>query len=136
MKTYSELIKLPTFQMRKEYLMLASSVGEFTFNGHRYLNQQLYTSDEWLSFRDEIILRDGGCDLGVSGYDIFKYATVHHIDPITQDDIRNRHPKIFDPENVILCSSATHREIHYGVKDSQVPMFIERRPNDTTPWKV
>lgn len=136
MKSYSELITLPTYEERLAYLQLDSSVGDFTFNGHRYLNQQLYASDAWGEFRNFIIVRDNGCDLAIPGMSIFKYATVHHMNPITIEDIYNRSDSIFDPENVILCSSETHKLIHYGNHTDRVPFLVERKPNDTTPWKV
>lgn len=135
-KTYSELIKLETFLERYRYLQIGGAVGKETFGYDRYLNQILYTSKEWRSFRDEIIVRDNGCDLGVEGYDI-KYGRVlvHHIDPITVDDVVNRHPKVFDPENVITTTHNTHNAIHYGDENLLITMPTERSKNDTCPWK-
>lgn len=136
MKSYSEMMKLQSFEERLAYLQLNSSVGDFTFNGHRYLNQQLYASGAWQEFRNFIIVRDNGCDLAIPGLSIFKYATVHHLNPISIEDIYNRSDAILDPENVVLCSAATHKLIHYGDASEQMPIFAERKPNDTIPWKA
>lgn len=135
-KTYSELITIPTFEERFRYLKLDNLVGKETFGYDRYLNQILYTSKEWKRFRDEIIIRDNGCDLAYEGHEIPVRITVHHIDPITVEDVVNRNPKIFDPENVISTSDQTHKAIHYG--DENYLLFIkpiERAANDTCPWK-
>lgn len=134
-RSYSELMKLKTFEERFNYLKLDGVVGRATFGSHRYLNQALYNSDEWEVFRNKIIARDLGCDLGCEGYDIYKYATVHHINPITKEDILNRDPKIFDPENVITTSSQTHRAIHYSDESILITMPKERSKNDTCPWR-
>lgn len=134
-KTYSELIKLPTFIERYRYLRIGGKIGVDTFGHDRYLNQILYNSDEWRSFRAEIIVRDNGCDLGCEGYDIYKYAMVHHINPITVQDVLNRHPKVFDPENVITTVLATHNAIHYGDESMLVIEPIVRTRNDTCPWR-
>lgn len=134
-KTYSELVTLPTFEERYRYLRLRGCVGKETFGHDRYLNQILYTSPEWRSFRREIILRDDGLDLGCEGFDIFGRIIVHHIDPITVDDVLNRDPKVFDSNNVVCCSHNTHQAIHYG-DESLLPLLPpERRPNDTCPWR-
>ncbi len=134
-KTYSELIKLPTFIERYRYLRIGGKIGVDTFGHDRYLNQILYTSGEWRSFKAEIILRDNGCDLGCEGYDIHKYAMVHHINPITVEDVLNRHPKVFDPENVITTVLATHNAIHYGDESLLVTEPLIRTRNDTCPWR-
>jgi len=134
-KTYSELITIPTFIGRYEYLNLNGRVGEVTFGGKRYLNQLLYKSDMWLSFRNKIIIRDNGCDLGIIDREIFSRVTVHHIDPITIEDIMSNHPKVFDPENAITTSDNTHKAIHYGNKNLLVKDLILRRENDTCPWR-
>lgn len=133
-KTYSELIILPTFIERFQYLKIDGRVGEETFGYDRYLNQVLYRSPEWKRFRRDIILRDGGCDLACEGHEIFGAALIHHINPITVEDILERHPKIFDPENVITTILNTHNAIHYGDEDL-LGIFTERTPNDTCPWK-
>lgn len=134
-KTYSELITLPTFIERYEYLKIGGNIGIATFGYDRYLNQILYTSDAWRTFRRDIILRDNACDLGVDGYDMEYRITVHHIIPITIEDVINRSPKVFDPENVISTSHNTHMAIHYGDKDKLILAPTERRPNDTCPWR-
>jgi len=132
-KSYSELVKLKSFDERLEYLYIGDKVGNVTFGHNRWINQRFYSSPEWLSKRDEIITRDYGCDLGVDGCELNKYIIVHHINPITEEDIINLHPKVFDPENLISTSRQSHNFIHYGIK--QEDNYIERSPNDTCPWK-
>lgn len=134
-KTYSELITLPTFRERFEYLKIGGTIGKETFGYDRYLNQILYKSDEWRSFRRDIIIRDNGKDLACEDYEVGSRAIVHHIDPITVEDVLNRHPKIFDPENVITTSLTTHNAIHYGDANLLILEPIERTMNDTCPWK-
>lgn len=113
-KTYSELITIPTFEERFEYLKLDGQVGVETFGFNRYLNQAFYKSDEWLSIRDYVITRDNGCDLGVEGYEIYGRILIHHINPITKDDIVHRSKSLLDPENLITTVKRTHDAIHYG----------------------
>lgn len=134
-RTYSELITIPTFEERFEYLKLNGSVGLETFGHDRYLNQILYNSPEWRRFRPEIIVRDNGCDLACEGYEIFGKILIHHINPITAKDILNRNPKVFDPENVITTVHNTHNAIHYGDENLLITEPIERSRNDTCPWK-
>ena len=134
-RTYSELITIPTFEERFEYLKLNGSVGLETFGHDRYLNQILYNSPEWRRFRPEIIVRDNGCDLACEGYEIFGKILIHHINPITAKDILNRNPKVFDPENVITTVHNTHNAIHYGDENVLITEPIERSRNDTCPWK-
>ena len=134
-KTYSELITIPTFIERFRYLKIGGRVGVETFGHDRYLNQILYKTPEWRSFRKDMILRDNGCDLACEGYDIYDRILLHHIDPITVEDVLNRHPKIFDPENVITTWLRTHNAIHYGDENLLFIEPIERTPNDTCPWK-
>lgn len=134
-KTYSELITLPTFEERYNYLKLNGRVGESTFGYDRYLNQILYTSKEWRRFRDEIIIRDNGCDIACEGFEFSGRATVHHINPITVEDVINRSPKVFDPENVITVSDNTHKAIHYGDENLLIKAPVIRTQNDTCPWK-
>lgn len=134
-KSYSELITLPTFLERYRYLRIKSSVGVETFGYDRYLNQILYTTPEWRSFRDKIIVRDNGCDLGCEGFEVCIRLTIHHINPISVDDIVNRNPKVFDPENVICTSHNTHMAIHYGDENLLITGPTERTANDTCPWK-
>lgn len=136
-KTYSELLQFKTFQERLLYLELKGSVGIETFGFDRYLNQTFYKSVEWKRFRDQIIIRDNGCDLGVPGCEIFGKIYIHHINPILQDDILNRNlDTLMNPENVICTSFETHNAIHYGIDNnisSREP--IVRTRNDTCPWK-
>ena len=126
---------LPTYIDRYRYLRIGGRVGEATFGHDRYLNQILYKSDKWKRFRNRIIVRDNGCDLACEGFYIHKKAIVHHIDPITVEDVINGHPKVFDEENVILTSLNSHNAIHYGDEHLLITSPIERRPNDTCPWK-
>ena len=134
-KTYSELITLPTFLERFRYLKLGGLVGKETFGFDRYLNQTLYRSVEWKRFRREMILRDRGMDLACDGYEIVGKIMVHHIDPLTIQDIIRRDPKIFDPENVICTSMNTHNAIHYGDESLLITEPIARTKNDTCPWR-
>lgn len=134
-KNHSELIRLPTFLERYRYLKIGGRIGEDTFGYDRYLNQTLYRSAEWKRFRREIIVRDEGRDLGCDGYEIVGNILVHHINPITLEDVLNRDPKIFDPENVICVSHNTHNAIHYGDESLLITELVIRKPNDTCPWK-
>lgn len=135
-RTYSEMILLPTFLERFRYLQLGGQVGVETFGYDRYLNQILYRTAEWKRFRNEIIVRDNGCDLGCEGYDIVgQKILVHHINPISVEDVLRRDPKVFDPENVISTTLNTHNAIHYSDESLLVTEPIERKPNDTCPWR-
>ena len=134
-KTYSELIALPTFEDRFEYLQLKGIVGQETFGFDRYLNQILYNSKEWKHLRNEIIVRDNGCDLALDGFEIHGRILIHHINPITIDDVIKRREMVFDPENLICVTHNTHNAIHYGDKSLLITGPIERRANDTCPWK-
>lgn len=134
-RTYSELITIPTFIDRFEYLCLNGRVGEDTFGYERYLNQKFYKSPEWLAVRDEVILRDFGCDLGVEGREIYGRIIVHHMNPITPDDIRNRSKFLLDPEYLISTSHMTHEAISYGDQSLLIQDPIERTRNDTCPWR-
>ena len=133
--SYSELITLPTFEERYRYLRQSGIVAEETFGGHRYLNQAYYRSAEWRQTRNRVIIRDNGCDLGMEGYEIRDRVYIHHINPITADDILNRSPALFDMENLICVSFNTHQAIHYG-DESLLPIisFNERTPGDTKLW--
>ena len=132
-RCYSELVSLKTFEERFDYLKLDGIVGNETFGYDRYLNQLLYKSSDWKKIRNEIIARDNGCDLGIDGHEIFISPLVHHINPITIEDIKNRNPIIFDSENLITTILSTHNAIHYGYKLSN--NIQNRVPNDTCPWK-
>ena len=135
MKTYSELVALTSFKARFEYLKLGSQVGIATFGNERYLNQIFYKSAIWLETRRRVIIRDNGFDLGCEGYGIMGKILVHHMNPITIQDILDRNPDIFNPEYLISCSHETHNAIHYGNDDILVPTMCERSPNDTCLWR-
>lgn len=135
-RTYTELSTFQTFDERFDYLKLNSKIGIATFGYDRYLNQIFYTSPEWKKLRDEIILRDNGNDLGLEGYPIYGKAVIHHINPITLDDVLDHSPDVFNPEYLICVSHKTHNAIHYGNDDYKRTMnVVERRPNDTIPWR-
>lgn len=133
--TYSELISFDTFLDRFEYLKLDGRVCEETFGSARWLNQYFYRTPFWLSFRTDIILRDGGCDLAIADREIPGMITIHHLNPITKDDIILRRPCLFDPENVVCTSDNTHKAIHYSNRDILIADPIIRAPNDTCPWR-
>lgn len=134
-KSYQELITFDTFDDRFDYLKLNGLVGEDTFGYHRYLNQTLYRSPEWKRLRRDIIIRDNGCDLGLRGYEINSNILIHHINPITIDNIKNRDYMVFDVNNLICVSHETHNAIHYSNENLLFKTPIERTPNDTCPWK-
>lgn len=139
-RTYSELIQLPTFNERYEYLKLGGRVGEETFGFDRWLNQIFYKDPAWLSVRDKVIIRDTGngkyCrDLGMEGYDIHGRILVHHMNPITKEDILRRSKFLLDPEYLICTMKNTHDAIHYGDDSLLIGAPIERTRNDTCPWK-
>lgn len=136
MKHYRELQELKTFEERYEYLKLNAVVGDETFGFDRWLNQKLYTSQRWRSVRDQVIVRDNGCDLGIEGNEIFYKIIIHHINPISvKDFIESNDDLLFDLDNLICVSDLTHRAIHYGNKEMLPKPLFERRPNDTCPWK-
>lgn len=134
-RTYSELITLPTFEERYKYLRLTGRVGEETFGYDRYLNQVFYRSKEWKSIRDFVILRDNGCDLGIEDRDIHGKLIIHHMNPITIQDIKGQTDFLFDPEYLICTSHLTHNAIHYGDEKLLITAIPERTPFDTCPWK-
>lgn len=134
-KTYSELITIPTFEERFEYLQLKGSVGKDTFGYDRHLNQILYRSPEWKRLRNQIIIRDCGCDLACEGYDIHSKVLIHHLNPITVEDVLARSRKVFDPDNLVCVSHNTHNAIHYGDVDLLITRPIIRTKNDTCPWR-
>jgi len=136
LRTYSELITLPTFKERFQYLQLSGSVGAETFGYDRYLNQLFYRSPEWKRLRHELIVRDNGCDLAMDGYDIFGRIIIHHINPINKDDIVNRTDYLMNPEFLICTTHNTHNAIHYGDESLLVMEPIVRSKNDTCPWKL
>lgn len=134
-RTYSELITIPTFEERYDYLRLGGKVGEETFGFDRYINQSFYKSDEWLSIRDRIITRDNGCDLGMEGHEIHGRILVHHMNPITKDDILQRSEYLLNPEYLITTIKNTHDAIHYGDRSLLITSPVERSRNDTCPWR-
>ena len=134
-KTYSEVLKLKTFEERFNYLKLDSIVCEETFGSSRYINQKFYNSYEWKKIRDRVIIRDNGCDLGIDGFTIYKKILIHHINPITVEDLVNLSEKVFDMENLICVSHKTHNAIHYGTDEyifQNEP--TERKQGDTKLW--
>lgn len=135
-KTYHELIQIPSFDERVRYLMLHGSIGSETFGFDRYINQMFYRSTEWKQLREQIFIRDNGCDLGIYGYDLIdrRSVIIHHITPITLQDFETGSDRLLDPDNLITTSPWTHRLIHYGYGNEVKPV-LERRPNDTCPWK-
>ena len=136
MKTYSELIKIPTFDDRFRYLKIGGKVGEDTFGSNRYLNQMFYSSPEWKRVRDYVIARDEGCDLAILDRPILDRIYIHHLTPILEDDILKHSDWILDPEFLVCVSNDTHNAIHYG--DESIlyrTRFATRSPNDTSPWR-
>lgn len=134
-KSYSELITIPTFEERFEYLQLKGSVGKDTFGYDRYLNQILYRSPEWKKLRNQIIIRDCGCDLACEGYEIYGRILIHHLNPITVDDVLDRNRKVFDSNNLVCVTHNTHNAIHYGDASMLLTGPIVRTKNDTCPWR-
>ena len=145
-RSYLELITIPTFEERFDYLQLKGAVGKETFGYDRYLNQALYNSREWRRFRDQIIVRDNGCDLACEGHEILGIRDkdgklhrpkiiVHHINPITVEDVLERNQMVFDPNNTITTTMNTHNAIHYGDEALLVTSPVERSKNDTCPWR-
>lgn len=133
-RTYAELIKLPTFEERFNYLKLNGQVCKETFGFDRYLNQVFYKSQQWRKLRRQIIIRDNGCDLGIEGYDIPDRIYIHHMNPLTKDDIIHSSDFLMNPEYLICVSHMTHEAIHYGDIHLLPQQLIERTPNDTTLW--
>lgn len=134
-RLYSELIRIPSFIGRYEYLRLGGVVGKDTFGFDRYLNQELYTSREWRSARDVVIIRDNGCDMGVPGYEIGGRVIIHHMNPLSLNDIKYRNPDIFNPRYLICVSDKTHNAIHFGDSSLLPKDPVQRHPGDTCPWK-
>lgn len=134
-RTYSELIKLPTFEERFRYLQLNGQVGKDTFGFDRYFNQRFYTSYKWRKLRDFVIMRDNGCDLGMKGYEIGGKIIIHHMNPITITDIEKQTDLLLNPEFLICTMHNTHNAIHYGDEELLVTGPVIRRPNDTCPWR-
>lgn len=135
-RTFTELSKLQTFNERFDYLMLKGKIGIESFGYDRYLNQILYTSQRWRSLRNKILVRDNGMDMGLDGYPIYGRAIIHHLNPITVDDILTESSDVFNPEYLVCVSHKTHNAIHYGDDNYKRSMqVVERKPNDTIPWR-
>ena len=134
-RTYSDLSKLTTFEDRYNYLRLNGFVGQETFGFDRYLNQVFYKSAKWRSVRDFVIVRDNGCDLGIEGREIYGKIIIHHMNPITIKDIEQESAFLLDPEFLISTVHETHNAIHYGDENLLIQAPIERKPNDTCPWR-
>ena len=134
-RTYSELILLPTFEERFKYLQLNGRVGDDIFGFDRYINQNFYRSAEWKRIRDQIIIRDNGCDLAFEGYEIYGRILIHHMNPITISDIKFSTEYLMNPEYLICVTHNTHNAIHYGDEKQIITRPIVRTKNDTCPWK-
>ena len=134
-RTYSELIRLPTFEERYKYLQLKGSVGIDTFGFDRYLNQKFYKSKEWKRIRDYVIIRDNGCDLGIADRTIDRRVIIHHMNPIDLKDIQDVSDFLLNPEYLITTTHSTHNAIHYGDEQLLVKESVIRKPNDTCPWR-
>lgn len=134
MKTFTQMMKFSSFKERFDYLKLSSIVADPTFGHDRYINQLLYKSKEWLQLRSKIIVRDNSADLGCEERPVSYKVTIHHIDPITIEDIKRSHPKVFDPENLVCCSFDTHNAIHLGNYNLTVQLPQERKAGDHILW--
>ncbi len=134
-KNYTELLGHKTFLDRFHYLKLFGSVGESTFGFDRWVNQQLYTSRKWKQIRDQIIIRDNGCDMAIDDYQIGERIIIHHMNPLTIEDIEFGREIVYDPEFLVCVSFNTHNAVHYGDESLLPIMPVERRPNDTIPWR-
>lgn len=135
-RTYSELITLPTFEERYRYLRLTSSIGKETFGFDRYINQNFYRSQEWKRVRDIVIVRDNGCDLGMEDREIYGRIYIHHMNPLLPKDFKEATDFLLNPEYLICTTHTTHNAIHFGDEDLLMIGPIERKPNDTCPWKL
>ena len=134
-RTYTELSKLKTFKERYNYLKIGGVVGEETFGFDRFINQLFYKSKEWLRLRDSVIVRDNGCDLGIDGYEIYDKILIHHMNPITLNDIKFKSDFLLNPNYLISTTQPTHNAIHYGDEKLLRQPAIDRRQNDTCPWR-
>ena len=134
-RTYSELVQLSTFEERYRYLRLLGAVGKETFGVDRYLNQLFYRSPEWKEVRNQVIIRDNGCDLGIEGREIQGRVLIHHMNPITAEDIRERSDLLLNPEFLITTAHNTHQAIHYGDESLLILTPTIRSRNDTCPWR-
>lgn len=134
-RSYTELLEFRSFLNRYHYLKLFGTVGQSSWGSNRYINQILYKSRRWRDVRDEVIARDSGLDLGVLGYNIANHAIIHHMNPITVEDVVNETPFVFNPEYLITTTERTHQAIHFGDETLLPQVPVERRLGDTTPWR-
>lgn len=134
-RTYTELSRLPTFEERFRYLTTGGKVGDITFGGSRFLNQDFYRSAKWKQIRDFVTVRDNGCDLGIADRPIHGRIIIHHLVPITKEDLFLQTDFLLNPEYLICASFRTHNAIHYGSEESLPKDYVPRRPNDTCPWR-
>lgn len=134
-RSYRELRRLTSFEERFEYLSLRGQVGAATFGFDRWINQDFYRSKQWKDVRQNVIARDNGCDLGVDGYEIYDKIIIHHLNPMTPEDIEDGNPMIFDLDNLITTTHNTHNAIHYGDKSLLPRPTVARRPGDTRLWR-
>lgn len=134
-KSYQEMLELPSYEDRLEYLMIFGHPGEDTFGSARWVNQEFYHSSSWQKVRNQVIIRDLGCDLAISDREIKKHLMVHHINPIDEDDILFDRSCVLDLNNLVCVSKLTHNIIHYGYESNDPFGFVERKPNDTCLWK-
>lgn len=134
-RTYSELVKIQSYEDRFKYLKLDGAVGRDTFGFDRYLNQVFYRSQKWKRIRDIVIIRDNACDLGIEGREIYGRIIIHHMNPITIEDIERNSDYLLDPEFLITTIHSTHNAIHYGDESILTTAPVERSKNDTCPWK-
>lgn len=133
-RSYRELRRLETFEERFQYLSLKGQVGVATFGFDRYLNQAFYTSREWRRLRDDVIVRDNGCDMGIPGYEIFDKIIIHHMNPMTTEDLEHGNPDNLNIDNLICVTHNTHNAIHYGDERLLPKEYVPRRAGDTTLW--
>lgn len=133
-KSYTEMLSMKSFRERFKYLYIGEMVGVETFGYNRELNQMLYTSKRWRSLRNNIIIRDNGCNLGVEGFEIYRKILIHHINPITIDDVRYDREIIYDTDNLISTNLQTHNALHFGSENYLPETFTERTPGDMIPW--
>lgn len=133
-KTYSEMKRLATFEERLGYLLLSGRIGEATFGFQRFVNQSFYSSGRWREIRNQVIIRDDGCDMGLPDYPIYSRVYIHHINPVSLEQLENDDPILFDMENLVCVSYDTHAAIHYGAASYSPPTVINRSPGDTKLW--
>ena len=136
LRTYSDLVRLPTFEERFDYLSLDGQIGTTTFGFDRYLNQRFYSSTEWKKVRNFVLARDEACDLGIEGLDIKYMPLIHHMNPIQPKDLEEFNPDILEPEFLITTTKNTHNARHFGDRSRLTPRVVERRPNDQAPWRI